>query len=430
MAMLLGCVGRLLVALCAAFVAAESLLEERHDVERAQAINKINSKPGLLWKAGANLRFAGMPLGSVKPLCGVRAGGKERLRARVEAGTMGKIMKNAGVAIPDHFDSAEQWPKCAKVISDIRDQSACGCCWAFGAAEAASDRLCIASNGTIALPLSAQETCFCGQANGCNGGQLETAWDYIASNGLVTGNQYNNTGPFASLGLCSQFSLPHCHHHGPQGSDPYPAENTAGCPNVNESPACPSKCDSTATSLYNDFKKDRYTFTGQPMNVDSDVDAIKQEIMKNGPVEAAFTVYNDFENYVSGIYSPTTDKQEGGHAIKIVGWGVESGTKYWKIQNSWNPWWGEKGYFRMKEGECGIEDQVVANSGFWAGPGLGPAPAPPPATQGTCARQTTRPACAETKEGNDLCRWCLPMPAAPMYICQKGACDPVASLVV
>ena len=29
-------------------------------------------------------------------------------------------------AIPDSFDSAENWPECSKVINDIRDQSNCG----------------------------------------------------------------------------------------------------------------------------------------------------------------------------------------------------------------------------------------------------------------------------------------------------------------
>eukprot|EP00664_Eupelagonemidae_sp_cell27_P009023 gene9023-4477_t len=33
----------------------------------------------------------------------------------------------------------------------------CGCCWAFGSAEAASDRMCIATNGTLEIPLSAQQ---------------------------------------------------------------------------------------------------------------------------------------------------------------------------------------------------------------------------------------------------------------------------------
>ena len=31
-----------------------------------------------------------------------------------------------------------------------------GCCWAFGAAEAASDRLCIATDAAVKVPLSAQ----------------------------------------------------------------------------------------------------------------------------------------------------------------------------------------------------------------------------------------------------------------------------------
>ena len=59
-------------------------------------------------------------------------------------------------APPAAFDSATNWPACAKTIGDIRDQSNCGCCWAFGGAEAASDRMCIASGASLLLPLSAQ----------------------------------------------------------------------------------------------------------------------------------------------------------------------------------------------------------------------------------------------------------------------------------
>merc|ERR1712072_1185482 len=91
---------------------------------------------------------------------------------------------------------------------------------------------------------------------------------------------------------------------------------------------------------------------------------IQQMIMEGGPVETAFTVYTDFENYAGGIYKHTSGTMAGGHAVKIVGWGEENGVKYWKVANSWNPYWGEEGYFRIKRGtnECGIEEQATSSS--------------------------------------------------------------------
>lgn len=44
--------------------------------------------------------------------------------------------------------------------------------------------------------------------------------------------------------------------------------------------------------------------------------------MTNGPVEASFTVYEDFLSYTSGVYVHTSGAAVGGHAIKILGWGV------------------------------------------------------------------------------------------------------------
>jgi len=175
------------------------------------------------------------------------------------------------------------------------------------------------------------------------------------------GGQYQNSGPFASDGpFCSQFSLPHCHHHGPQGKDPYPAEGAPGCPSES-SPRGPKKCDSDAVSAHADFKDDKYSFSGMVQSASGPA-KIKQMIMEGGPVETAFTVYSDFENYAGGIYQHTTGQPVGGHAVKIVGWGSEGGTDYWKIANSWNPYWGEEGYFRIALGEGGVDDQVVGSS--------------------------------------------------------------------
>jgi len=337
-----------------------------HDAQRLEYVNQLNSM-GLTWTAGVNPRFAGEPLGVSKSLCGVKEDNLERLKEAILAGEVQVEEAPAGFAPPDSFDSATNWPACAKVINDIRDQSNCGCCWAFGGASAASDRLCIATNGTSSVPISAEAVCFCASADGCGGGYLQATWSYVKK-GAVTGGNQGDTGPLGG-GFCSEFSLPHCHHHGPQGSDPYPAEGSAGCP-TQSSPKCPKQCDSTAKAPHNDFAKDQYKFTGTVASYGTEA-AIQNAIMTAGPVETAFTVYQDFENYVSGVYKKTSSTVLGGHAVRIVGWGVDSGTKYWKVANSWNPFWGEQGYFRIVRGvdECGIESQGMANgAGSWVGP--------------------------------------------------------------
>lgn len=82
--------------------------------------------------------------------------------------------------------------------------------------------------------------------------------------------------------------------------------------------------------------------------------------MTNGPIETGFRVYNDFMTYESGIYSHVSGQFLGGHAVKILGWGVENGVKYWIAANSWTESWGENGYFRIQEGQCDFESQLIA----------------------------------------------------------------------
>jgi len=340
-------------------------VEQQNEVhpERQAQIEKVNAA-GAHWRAAAHPRFAKSAPGVSANLLGVKGDWARDIKDQMALGEIVEYMpKSNSLDIPDNFDSEENWPACAKTIGLIRDQSNCGCCWAFGGSEAASDRMCIASNATLLMPLSDEDICFGASYNGCGGGQITTPWSYIKRNGVVTGGLYKNSEGQESgfSGFCSDYSLPHCHHHGPQGDDPWPAEGQPGCPSAHSPPA-PKKCDSTASDAHANFAADKITYSGSTETASGE-QHIQQMIMEGGPVETAFTVYTDFEDYAGGIYKHVSGGMAGGHAVKFTGWGVENGVKYWKVANSWNPFWGEKGYFRIVRGqnEGGIESQVIGS---------------------------------------------------------------------
>jgi len=126
---------------------------------------------------------------------------------------------------------------------------------------------------------------------------------------------------------------------------------------------CPTACDANAKAPHNVFADDKYSFKGDIVTPEAgNVTQIMQLIYEAGPVEAVFLVSADFEQYSSGIYHHVTGAGLGFHAVKIVGWGVENGTDYWKVANSWNKYWGEDGFFRIRKGceEEYLEYQVIA----------------------------------------------------------------------
>merc|ERR1719188_2587439 len=77
-------------------------------------------------------------------------------------------------SLPENFDWREVAGDKCPSVREVRDQSTCGSCWAFGSVEAMTDRICIKSSGTVKHDLSAQDAVSCcgfSCGMGCNGGQ-------------------------------------------------------------------------------------------------------------------------------------------------------------------------------------------------------------------------------------------------------------------
>jgi len=281
------------------------------------------------WRAGFNHYFRGWDLEDMKILMGTKM----------------DYIKDAAVenvevkdTLPSTFDCRQQWPKCTS-IDHIRDQSTCGSCWAVSASEVATDRHCISSNAQNVPEISSEDLLECCSAcgYGCQGGYPIRAMEYWQSTGIVTGGDYG-TGRG-----CQPYEIPPCTH------------------NCQESPT--PKCSKpTCNGQYShSYTSDKHT-SSKSYYITANVGSIQQEIYSRGPVVCAFSVYQDFYNYKSGVYHHTTGAYVGGHAVKVLGWGTESNTPYWLVANSWNATWGMSGYFKIKRGsnECGFEAQCVA----------------------------------------------------------------------
>ncbi|EFC46160.1 predicted protein, partial [Naegleria gruberi] len=258
-------------------------------------IQKINADSSIGWTAAAYPQFAGMTLRDARKLLGT-----------VLVHPINNLPKKtmpANLKAASSFDARTKWGKC---VHPIRDQQQCGSCWAFSASEVLSDRFCIASNGSVDVVLSPEYMLQCDSTDyGCDGGYLNNAWAFLAGTGIPSDK-----------------------------CDPY----TSGNGDVG---SCPTSCtDGSAIKLY----KAKSSSVAQL----SSIDDIQKDIQANGPVQAAFSVYQDFFSYKSGVYRHVSGSLAGGHAIKIVGWGVTSDgkdTPYWIVANSWNTNWGQEGFF-------------------------------------------------------------------------------------
>ncbi|OQV22590.1 putative Cathepsin B [Hypsibius exemplaris] len=255
------------------------------------------------------------------------------------------------IHIPSTFDARLRWPNCAS-IRDVRNQQHCGSCWAHTGASVISDRLCIRSRWqNTSFKASVQDILTCNNqvpwnmTSSCSGGFMDT--------------------PFAMWTTSGQFSG--VVSGGENGTD-------TGCkPYTATDGACSLACSNAGYGISYAKDKSHGVFAynlGLPYPSEKEtptsaavIDAIRSDIMTNGPMAVGFDIYADFYLYGAGVYRHTTGEAMGGHALTVIGWGTEGGVDYWLMKNSWGPKWGSLGGFvKFLRGinHLGIETALAA----------------------------------------------------------------------
>lgn len=212
-----------------------------------------------------------------------------------------------GKTLPESVD----W-RTKDVVTPVKDQGQCGSCWSFSATGALEGAHAIKTGELISLSEQELVDCSTSYGNlGCNGGLMDSAFEYVIDNGLCTESEIPYTASDGSCKKCVK-----------------PSVTASSCVDV------------TARNQLH----------------------LKEAVSK-GPVSVAIEAdAGIFQLYKSGVISSDKCGTSLDHGVLVVGYGTETdGTEYWLVKNSWGPLWGDAGYVKIARndktfdaGTCGI----------------------------------------------------------------------------
>lgn len=298
-----------------------SKLSERETEELSAIRNAIKSKK-LRWQAGTtsmsrlSKEERGRRLGHIfeeEELQAILKKQEEKEKKRIGGSRTG-----GPVDPPPEWDwrdvSGNNW------TTPIKDQGACGSCVAFGVIGALEMlvKRWVYNDPAVTPDFSEAHLFFCNSRQ-CNPGDPNYGWSVPPALNYLKAN-----------GVPDEACYPYTDHNQPCNT-------------------CTDWMDRIDLTKIKDWR------------AVTDINEMKQLLSEHGCLISPFVVYTDYFYYTGGVYQHSWGGVEGGHVVAVVGYSDVD--ECWICKNSWGTGWGEtdggqRGWFRIEYGECGIDDTM------------------------------------------------------------------------